>query len=88
MLKGIIILNDIPIDCSSCRFSVFYECGIGFCRVKREYIYDDKPDWCPIRPIPKKKTLTGDVSNAEKTGNELVRAGWNACIDELLKDGG
>ena len=63
------------------------------CRLQKDEIEDgvlhcvlkSKPDWCPIRPVLEKKPLTGDVSNSEKAGNELVRAGWNACIDEILK---
>ena len=47
-----------------------------------------KPDWCSIRQMPEKKPLTGDVSNPEKGGNEFVRAGWNACIDEILREVG
>lgn len=95
MAKGIIVV-DVPDYCDYCPvgricgFESAVEClvapkdhcvsGYGF-RV-------EKPDWCPIRPMPEKKPLTGDVSNPEKVGNELVRAGWNACIDEILKEVG
>ena len=87
MSKGIIVV-DIPEDCRDCPLrSLADDCIVG--RNVMEYRHDKiKPNWCPIRSIPQKKTLTGDVSNHEKMGNELVRAGWNACIDELLKDGG
>lgn len=50
MSKGIIVVDNIPKNCEECRFSVFVECGIEFCKVKREYIDSDKPDWCPIKP--------------------------------------
>ncbi len=50
MSKGIIVVDDIPKSCEECRFSVFYECGIGFCKAKREHIDSDEPDWCPIKP--------------------------------------
>ena len=46
-----------------------------------------KPDWCPIRTIPEKKLLTGVVSSAKAVGDELVRAGWNACLDEIEGNG-
>lgn len=50
MSKGIIVVDDIPKSCEECRVSVFYECGIGFCKAKREYIDSDEPGWCPIKP--------------------------------------
>lgn len=91
MDKGIILVN-MPDKCCNCRMGFvneYYDQFECYFKPGAEIKPDArKPDWCPIRLIPQKKTLTGDVSNTEKMGNELVRAGWNACIDELLKDGG
>ena len=103
MSKGMILIDDIPRCCVTpdgmvkCPMawntqfcSKFSPKGLDMTSGEWEEIYmlGIKPDWCPIRTIPEKKTLTGDVSSTEKVGDELVRAGWNACIDELLKDGG
>lgn len=66
-------------DCQC--FGKYNTCGA----VRRyiEPIVGKIPDWCPIRPIPKRKPLTGDVSNYEKLGQELIRVGWNNCLDEM-----
>lgn len=36
--------------------------------------------------IPEKKQLTGDVSSIEKLKDELVKIGWNDCIDKILNE--
>lgn len=87
MSKGIVLV-DIPDKCDGCEM-----CGtligkvICVAMIKRIHDINARPEWCPIKPLPEKKLLTGDVNNTEKMGHELVRAGWNACIDKLLKDG-
>lgn len=82
MSKGIIVV-DIPVDCKDCPVrSLADDCIVG--RNVLEYRHNkSKPDWCPIKPLPEKKHLTGDVSNQEKASKELVRVGWNACLDEI-----
>ena len=82
MAKGIIVV-DVPInDCRSCQcFGAYNTCGV----TKRyvDPIVGRFPDWCPIHMMPERKALTGDVSNTTKMGEELVRVGWNACLDEI-----
>ena len=45
-----------------------------------------RPDWCPLKPMPEKKVLSGDITNIQKMGKELLDIGYNAFIDELLGD--
>lgn len=64
MAKGIIVV-DVPKNCFQCEFkkrpSVSFT-GDMICIVTGKSIYPnhpqnvngDKPDWCPIRPIPEK----------------------------------
>ena len=44
-------------------------------------IYDTrvKPDWCPLRPMPEKKSHTEELLEV------FINTGYNACIDKLLK---
>ncbi|MGN0357095.1 MAG: hypothetical protein ACI4E0_04660 [Blautia sp.] len=35
-----------------------------------------QPDWCPLKPVPKKKLVVLDA--LDSFGN-----GWNTCIDEI-----
>lgn len=88
-MKGIIVVDEIPKDCSVCAFNK----GLNVCKImkyiKREkfasihttdrQISDEtKPDWCPIK-IPKK--IPGEI----RYQNEYEK-GWNSCIDEILKE--
>ena len=54
------------------------------CKVYRRFLnpYPAKPDWCPLKSLPKKKPTIGKESE-----NDILcmNAGYNACIDELLK---
>ena len=92
MVKGIIVV-DVPKRCKNCDFireDFHGACcerkadGEGLCKeIPIEIIRHGKPDWCPINPIPERKVSTRDVSNTTKMGEELVRVGFNACLDEI-----
>ncbi len=65
MAKGIIVV-DMPERCAGCRArSITNEnyafCGqLGFDYQINEYMtreHSGKPDWCPISPMPIKKTV-------------------------------
>ena len=93
MDKGIILVN-MPDKCCNCRMGFeneYYDQFECYFKPGTEIKPDEgKPDWCPIRPIPEKKEITGITFSsgyAEWNLNGQDR-GWNACIDELLKDGG
>lgn len=84
MAKGIIVVDDIPVICAECNFANLTQNKKYFrCDVNGKIVYNAKPDWCPIKEIPERKALTGDVSNTTKMGEELVRVGFNACLDEI-----
>ena len=40
-----------------------------------------KPDWCPLRELPEKKER-----RVGEHGERMYRAGFNACLDEILKE--
>lgn len=46
-----------------------------------EDIYDQKPDWCPLKPLPEydSPAINPTVENV------YYAQGWNDCIDEILK---
>ena len=85
MSKAVLVM-DMPSSCSECNFQQY-----GVCHAVRKSIVGTptdlkrKPDWCPLRELPEKKVLSGDVADIQKMGKELVDIGYNACIDELLK---
>lgn len=59
------------------------------CRIEPEDLEDPylgdimeiKPDWCSLNPIPEKQIN----NNLYDEYYEGFDAGWNACIDEILK---
>lgn len=87
MNKSILVIEtpDICIDCP-CHFAE--ETGKVWCgRNGKEILADDiedfKPDWCPLKDIPEKKSENiKEVGLISSTRNE----GWNLCIDEILKE--
>ena len=81
MSKGIIVLNNIPENCVSCRLSILSAYGGKFCKVVKEYTYTDKPDWCPIKPVPDR------ACHEEYWDNGRYDKGWNECLEAILKGG-
>jgi hypothetical protein len=39
-----------------------------------------RPDWCPLKPLPKKQKLT-----MAEPWQDAITMGWNACIEEIEK---
>lgn len=81
MSKGIIVV-DMPERCLECELMCTDQHGDDFCFIIGfdELVEDDKPDWCPIRPLPEK------IQHKSRQGllQEQVALGWNLCIDEIL----
>lgn len=75
------VLSSIAYD------SELFEEGECYCIVKMKSVNNteegSKPYWCPLRPMPEKKMMKGDVHNVQTMGEELVAAGWNSCIDVI-----
>lgn len=92
MNKSILVLDkpDSCVDCGFCEVNSNnryenYKCIL----LKDKEIPADTAenevfDKCPLRPVPDKKNLTGDVSNVDTMCAELVRVGFNACVTEIL----
>lgn len=75
-MKAILILEEMPKDCDKCPcISEEWECR----PLHRDAGWGDvRPDYCPLRPLPKKKEEIG------KTIQDISYVvGWNACLDEI-----
>lgn len=93
MSKAILIM-DMPESCFGCNFLYCNaDAGIDSCqamevpRIVDSETYE-RPDWCPLWELPEKKE---DLPIEEYEFGSLGKAftsGWNACLDEILKDGG
>lgn len=100
MSKSVLVI-DTPENCLDCRFCYESDEGVEACcsisdddkdaslmkKIDCEYGYcQGKPDWCPLKPLPEKKSTTAPVSNYEVQKN-LFAAGWNNCIDKITGGG-
>lgn len=79
-MKAILVI-DMPEDCrecpvQSCVFCQAKDGGKSICDIKI------KPDWCPLKPMPKKQALNGGLTEFQMG----ARSGYNLCIDEILGD--
>ena len=90
MSKAILVM-DMPDKCGECECSY---CDYDdphlnlICAVVGDNVSgSDKPDWCPLRPMPEKKPLKGNVSNIQRMMEEMGAVSWNACIDAMIGGG-
>ena len=91
MSKSVLVI-DTPETCMRCPFGLivsdYFFCAItidkdGAAKQIRGDLYGIKrQNWCPLKPLPEKKSTTAPVSNYEVQKN-LFAAGWNGCIDEI-----
>ena len=92
MSKAVLVM-DMPSSCRKCDLRVIgidNFCVGADCRKidQMEIINEDiKPDWCPLRELPKKKIPQkfNPYEMLMLEHNQGYRKGYNACIDELLK---
>ena len=78
-MKGIIVLDDIPIICAECNFAHLTQNKQYFhCDAKNKTVYNAKPDWCPIKPAPER------AGHEDYCDNGRYDKGWNDCLNEVL----
>ena len=84
MVKGIIVVDDIPVICAECDFASLKCSGkYLWCNIKKEFCNSSKPDWCPIKEIPVRlEELKCPHSMGDYQRKGFSR-GWNACLDEI-----
>ena len=77
MSKAVLVM-DMPKRCYECPFgNDDAECDV----VGRHFNQKkEKPDWCPLRPMPEKKPEEVPIAY---THFGAYKDGWNACIDAI-----
>lgn len=97
-MKAILVL-EMPKNCLECPCSdIGKDCfSNDYCELiankEIESPYE-KPDWCPLKPVPSKKKERYGINRQTSTGHwetygektDSVATGYNACIDEILGD--
>ena len=76
MSKGIIAIDDIPVICAECYRAEIHGDNL-FCSERQRLIYNAKPDWCPIKPVPERAYHENYCD-----GGRYDR-GWNECIEAI-----
>lgn len=91
MPKAVLVM-DMPESCFGCNFLYCNaDAGIDSCQAMEvSRIVDsetyERPDWCPLRELPEKKEeLPIEEYEFGSLGKAFV-SGWNACLDEILKE--
>lgn len=85
MSKAMLIM-DMPNNCAECLLCKRMEDNCYYCMATNQIIVDVnlKTHWCLLRAVPERIELTGDVSNAQKASEEILRIGYNYCLDDIL----
>ena len=103
-MKSMLII-ETPRSCVTCPLSFYnnawreHQCrGRDYYRTIDNYEWqgkqcgnDNRPEWCPLSPIPKKKDLKhyiqrGDAKSMTHMTMFILDQGYNNCIDEILKE--
>lgn len=102
-MSKVILVLDMPSRCWDCP------CYMGYidsdkCKVVmedlhyKELSYSDvwnkRPDWCPLRKLPKKKQELYQLNRRDSSGEfetygvsvDNLAIGYNQCIDDILND--
>lgn len=87
-----VLVMDMPSSCSKCKFMYeFY--GVKKCQllnilenggkaiIPTDTLTSERKECCPLRKFPNPK----EKGKAENILEIFTNAGYNACIDELLK---
>lgn len=86
MSKSIIII-DTPKTCAECRASycadIWYCYGGTYRRMLTSNEIYAKPDWCPLKEMPKRKGLFAEMHQYDTDIHYEI--GWNDCIEEIEK---
>lgn len=85
MAKAVLVM-DMPDYCNDC-YAVHMSLSGRFCRAAEESlpVKEEKPDWCPLRELPEKEeTVHPQECYTNCYWTDEMRAGWNACLGEII----
>ena len=83
MSKSVLII-DTPGSCMGCNFFICDgDTNMDSCMAREtarsvDLEKYDKPDWCPLKPLPEK--ITGVASTDHW---KSIKEGWNGCINKI-----
>lgn len=86
MNKAILVI-DMPEKCIDCPLCATYAASAwspreywctAYDNKDVDHPYDDKPDWCPLKPAPEEQEIWYDDDS-----NDWDR-GYNSCLHEIV----
>ena len=79
-MKAILVLKEMPKECDECPL---YDGAWGvYCMATNNPVKaEEKPSWCPIKPMPSKKDV--DYSKEFDYQDGYYAEGWNDCLEEI-----
>lgn len=79
MSKAVLVM-EMPKKCAKCCCfdRLNKECLAERRNLNLGNIFEIKPSWCPLKPLPQKQKLT-----FHEPGQDAITMGWNACIEEI-----
>ena len=88
MAKAVLVM-DMPESCFGCNCMYCdEESDTETCQATETArdidLIEDRPDWCPLRELPEK--IPELKSGYEDISTSIRLVGWNACLDEILKE--
>ena len=80
-MKAVLILDEMPNNCSECPCCNDGECGNQYKGDISEYLEWGKgrPSWCPLKPMPSYKAV--DLNDTRDV--VMFCHGWNTCLNEI-----
>ena len=85
-MKAVLVI-DLPKDCWDCHLVDEWGNCNAIKITSNKFGMDvnpynnEKPSWCPLKPLPRKFT-NEEISSSEKYTAECMRV-WNYCLDEI-----
>lgn len=90
MVKAVLVIDMPEQVCQKCALCYETENDDEYlcCAVGKFLPDGEKPDWCPLRELPEReKTHTTLELHSNGRWTEGMKAGFNACLDEILGKG-
>ena len=82
-MKTILVINGMPENCDECPLQRWGIDGWN-CTPMNKVIEDDKPSWCPLKPLPKRNEYRADTKHEDMDEYSTGYAdGWNDCLKEI-----
>lgn len=85
MSKAVLVM-DMPKECAKCNL---YDHEYDVCEPTDKNVRTfGKPDWCPLRELMEKAEVSDcdELCDTDDWYDSGYADGYNACIDELLKE--